>query len=239
MSGPRALIVEDESDIAALMKHALERGAGLESEIVGTGSQALKAVAERQPDLVLLDLNLPFMDGAEVCRILRSQPATREIPIIVVSARSTESDRVGGLDLGADDYITKPFGLRELVARVRAVLRRTSSRSGSKELMQYEGGDLNIDFEAVSVKVAGTPVRLTRREFELLRVLVENRGRVLSRDRLLERVWEANPEVEPRSVDVHVGRLRGKLGVAGCRIETVVGMGYRFADSGAAGTPGD
>ena len=225
----RVLIVEDEPDIAGLMKHALERGGDLEVEIVGTGAAALKSVMEEPPSLVLLDLNLPFIDGLEVCRLLRGRPSSAGIPIIMVTARTGEADRVGGLELGADDYVTKPFSLRELVARVRAVLRRPAQTAPGQNL-GYERGPLAIDFDAVSVRVSGSQVRLTKREFELLRFLVENRNRVLSRDRLLERVWGLDRHVETRSVDVHVGRLRGKLGQAGRQIETVIGMGYRFVE---------
>jgi DNA-binding response OmpR family regulator len=229
VSKTRVLIVEDEPDIAGLMKHALERGGDLEVEIVGTGAAALKSVMEAPPGLVLLDLNLPFIDGLEVCRLLRGRASSAAIPIIMVTARTSEPDRVAGLELGADDYVTKPFSLRELVARVRAVLRRPPQTTGEPNL-GYQRGPLAIDFDAVSVRVSGAPIRLTKREFELLRFLVENRNRVLSRDRLLERVWGFERQVETRSVDVHVGRLRGKLGHAGRQIETVIGMGYRFVE---------
>ena len=230
----RVLIVEDEPDIAGLMKHALERGGEMQVEIVNTGAAALKSVMEDPPRLVLLDLNLPFIDGLEVCRLLRGRPSSAAIPIIMVTARTGESDRVSGLEMGADDYVTKPFSLRELVARVRAVLRRPPPIADADRNPGYQRGRLAIDFEAVSVRVSGAPVRLTKREFELLRFLVENRNRVLSRDRLLERVWGLDRQVETRSVDVHVGRLRGKLGQAGRQIETVIGMGYRFVEEPSA-----
>ena len=226
----RVLIVEDEPDIAGLMKHALERGGEMQVEIVSTGAAALKSVMEEPPGLVLLDLNLPFIDGLEVCRLLRGRPTSAAIPIIMVTARTGESDRVSGLELGADDYVTKPFSLRELVARVRAVLRRPPPVADADRNPGYQRGRLAIDYDAVSVRVSGAPIRLTKREFELLRFLVENRNRVLSRDRLLERVWGLDRQVETRSVDVHVGRLRGKLGQAGRQIETVIGMGYRFVE---------
>jgi DNA-binding response OmpR family regulator len=187
------------------------------------------SAAEDPPDVVILDLNLPGLSGTEVCRILRARPLTTNVPIIILTARSGESDRVAGLDLGADDYVSKPFSLRELSARVRAVLRRRQ-RDGLPLITVYQGEHLTADFEAVSVSVDGEPVRLTRREFELLRFLVENRNRVLSRDRLLERVWGYDRVIETRSVDVHVGRLRAKLGAAGAQIETVVGLGYRFVE---------
>lgn len=227
----RVLIVEDEPDIAEIMKHALERGGDLNAQIVGTGAAALKAVMEDPPGLVLLDLNLPFIDGLEVCRLLRTRGSSAAIPIIMVTARTSESDRVAGLELGADDYVTKPFSLRELVARVKAVLRRPHKIAPADVPTTYKSGSVMIDFDAVSVMVSGAPVRLTRREFELLRFLVENRNRVLSRDRLLERVWGLDRQVETRSVDVHVGRLRSKLGTAGRQIETIIGMGYRFVEA--------
>ena len=226
---PRVLVVEDEQDIAALIKHTLERSGDAAVEIVGRGDEALRSISGRPPDLVILDLNIPVLSGDEVCRILRQRAETRQLPIIMLTARTSESDRVSGLDLGADDYVTKPFSLRELAARVRAVLRRR--RGGGDDAARtatYRGKHLAADFEAVAVSVDSAPVRLTRREFELLRFLVENRNRVLSRDRLLERVWGYEHFIETRSVDVHVGRLRAKLGPAGQQIETVIGLGYRF-----------
>jgi DNA-binding response OmpR family regulator len=225
----RILVVEDEADIAGLIKHALERRADTRVEIVLSGSAALAAVTAQPPDLMILDLNLPGLDGAEVCRLVRARPATASLPIIMLTARTSEDDRVAGLDLGADDYVTKPFSLRELAARVRAVLRRKHGTNAS-QVSIYRGAHLVADFDAVSVAVDGQSVRLTRREFELLRYLVENRNRVLSRDRLLERVWGYDQSIETRSVDVHVGRLRSKLGAAGAQIETGVGLGYRFAE---------
>jgi DNA-binding response OmpR family regulator len=226
----RVLVVEDEQDIAGLIKHTLEKIGGLEVDIVESGDAALRMVTDRPPDLIILDLNLPVLSGLEVCRILRARPNTSHVPIIMLTARTSESDRVTGLDVGADDYITKPFSLRELAARVRAMLRRgTGGELARKELI-YRGKHLVADFDAVSITVDGQQIRLTRREFELLKYLVENRNRVLSRDRLLERVWGYERFVETRSVDVHVGRLRGKLGSAGRQIETVVGLGYRFVE---------
>jgi DNA-binding response OmpR family regulator len=225
----RVLIVEDEQDIAGLVRHTLERGGDMEAEIVGSGDAALKAVTTRVPDLVILDLNLPVLSGTEVCRILRSRADARNLPIIMLTARTTENDRVNGLDLGADDYMTKPFSLRELAARVRAVMRRGTTVQ-DRPAAAYHGTHLTADFEGVAVAVDGQAVRLTRREFELLRYLVQNKNRVVSRDRLLESVWGYDRLVETRSVDVHVGRLRSKLRSAGRQIETVVGLGYRFID---------
>ena len=224
---PRVLVVEDEYDIAVLIKHTLERNGAVEVEMVASGDVAIRVATEDPPDLVILDLNLPVLSGVEVCRVLRARPQTANVAIIMLTARTAESDRVSGLDLGADDYVTKPFSLRELSARVRAVMRRQNA-PGAPTV--YEGKHLRADFDAVAIAVDGQPVRLTRREYELLRFLVENRNRVLSRDRLLERVWGYERSIETRSVDVHVGRLRAKLGLAGRQIETAVGLGYRFVE---------
>ena len=227
----RVLVVEDESDIAGLVKHTLERSGDAVVDVASSGDQALRLASEQPPDLIILDLNLPGFDGLEVCRILRARPPLATVPIIMLTARATESDRVQGLDVGADDYIVKPFSPRELAARVRAALRRSRAEvSAPAQTDLYRGKHLVADFDAVSVLVDEKPVQLTRREFELLRYLVQNRNRVLSRDRLLERVWGYEHVVETRSVDVHVGRLRGKLGAAAHQIETVVGLGYRFVD---------
>jgi len=230
MAKHRVLIVEDEVDIAGLIKRTLERGGETEAQIVGSGDAALKAVTDRPPDLIILDLNLPVVSGMEVCRILRARADVPHVPIIMLTAKTSEDDRVSGLEQGADDYVTKPFSLRELSARVRAVLRRGHATTDDERPFSYRGDHLVADFDAVAVTVDGAAVRLTRREFELLRYLVQNKNRVVSRDRLLERVWGYDRMVETRSVDVHVGRLRSKLTLAGRQIETVVGLGYRFVD---------
>ena len=222
------LVVEDEADIANLIKHSLERGPEFVVTVATTGDAAMKALTDNSPDLMVLDLNLPGISGTDICRRVRGTARTAQLPIIMLTARTDEADRVSGLDLGADDYVTKPFSLRELGARIRAVLRRRSQ--GGPQTTVFKGARLTADFDAVAVAVDGKAVRLTRREFELLQFLVENRNRVLSRDRLLQRVWGYDLGVETRSVDVHVGRLRAKLGTAGSQIETVVGLGYRFVD---------
>ena len=230
MSRHHILIVEDERDIAGLIKHTLERNTDSEADIVGSGDAALKAMTERPPDLLILDLNLPVLSGTEICRIVRSRSDLKHVPVIMLTALTSEDDRVAGLEIGADDYLTKPFSLRELTARVKAVLRRTTTIEERPGVGSYRGAHLAADFDAVAVSVDGASVRLTRREFELLRYLVQNKNRVISRDRLLERVWGYERLIETRSVDVHVGRLRSKLGTAGPQIETVVGLGYRFVD---------
>ena len=236
MARHHILIVEDEQDIASLIKHTLERGGDADAQIVSSGDAALTAVNKRAPDLIILDLNLPVISGLEVCRIIRSRADVPNVPIIMLTARTTEDDMVSGFEHGADDYVTKPFSLRELSARVRAVLRRQAPLQAP---VVYQGKHLRADFDAVAIEVDGQPIRLTRREFELLRFLVDNRNRVLSRDRLLERVWGYERFIETRSVDVHVGRLRAKLGVVGQQIETVIGMGYRFVEEPDAPPPVD
>jgi DNA-binding response OmpR family regulator len=230
MSRHHILIVEDERDIAGLIKHTLERSADADADIVWSGDAALKAMTERPPDLLILDLNLPVLSGIEICRIVRSRSDLKHVPVIMLTARTSEDDRVSGLEIGADDYLTKPFSLRELTARVKAVLRRTAKIEERPAVGNYRGAHLAADFDAVAVAVDGVSIRLTRREFELLRYLVQNKNRVISRDRLLERVWGYDRLIETRSVDVHVGRLRSKLRAAGPQIETVVGLGYRFVD---------
>jgi len=232
MARHHILIVEDEQDIASLIKHTLERSGDADAQIVASGDAALTAVSKRAPDLIILDLNLPVISGLEVCRIIRARADVPNVPIIMLTARTTEDDLVSGFENGADDYVTKPFSLRELSARVRAALRRGASGEPRQPRPHgtYTGERLTADFEAVSIAVDGAPVRLTRREFELLRYLVQNKNRVVSRDRLLERVWGYERFVETRSVDVHVGRLRTKLRDAGRQIETVIGLGYRFVD---------
>jgi len=226
----RVLLVEDEPDIADLVKLTLEREGRMEVETVADGEQAVRLAIDHPPDLLVLDLSLPGLDGLEVCRLIRANPVARQVPIIMLTARTDELDRISGLDLGADDYVTKPFSARELAARARAILRRQPS-GGDQPIAVYRGRHLVADFDAVVVSVDGRPIRLTRREFELLRFLIGNRNRVLSRDRLLDRVWGYEQIIETRSVDVHIGRLRAKLGPAGKQVETVVGLGYRFVDA--------
>lgn len=225
----RVLVVEDEPDIAALLTLTLERGGDMAVETVRSGTTALQQCLTHPPDVVLLDLHLPGLDGLDVCRRLRAAPSTAQVPIIIITARSSESERIAGFTAGADDYVVKPFSPRELVMRVRAVLRRGARPTTPAEAADtYAGRHLTADFDAVAVAVDGRPVRLTRREFDLLRCLVRNRQRVVSRARLLEQVWGFDRELETRSVDVHIGRLRQKLGPAGAQIETVIGLGYRF-----------
>lgn len=219
------LIVEDDPDIAEGLRYNLERE-GLDVRVAETGEQGLAAALDPKgaPALVILDLMLPGMSGSELCRRLRREPATRRTPIIMVTARASEADRVAGLDLGADDYISKPFSVRELLARVRAVLRRSDESAAAR----YEDGRLSIDFEEMRVVRDGEPVRLTRKEFSLLATLARGAGRVATRQQLLDNVWGYEYYGDTRTLDVHIRRLRQKLGPCGDSIETVVGVGYRF-----------
>jgi DNA-binding response OmpR family regulator len=224
----RILIIEDDADIALSLKYNLEREGRYAVATSHDGESGLRQARELPPDLVLLDLNLPGMDGIEICRTLRSDPRTSSVPIIMVTARIDESERVSGLDSGADDYISKPFSVREVLARIRAVLRRAGAAEEEEaEVLRDE--PLLIDPSSRKVFVDGAEVSLTRKEFDLLSYLVRSKGRVMSRERLLERVWGYRDPGETRTVDVHIRKLRMKLGpVVQERIETVVGVGYRY-----------
>jgi phosphate regulon transcriptional regulator PhoB len=222
----RVLIVEDEPDIRDLLTFHLERD-GFQVARVGTGTEALRQVRLTPPDLVILDLMLPEMDGLEVCRRLRADAATATLPIIMLTAKGDEVDRVVGLEIGADDYIVKPFSPKELIARVRAVLRRSRAPAAGAPLVV---GEIQLDGATHQAVAGGRPLSLTPKEFDLLRALLEARGRVLSREFLLDRVWgyARAGEIESRTVDVHVRRLRAKLGAEGERILTVKNVGYRL-----------
>jgi DNA-binding response OmpR family regulator len=223
--GRPVLIIEDDPDISESVKYNLERE-GLETVVAGTGEQGLiDGLNERRPPLlILLDLMLPGMSGIELCRRFRREPLTRRTPIIILTAKSSESDRVTGLDLGADDYITKPFSVRELMARVRAVLRRADETAAKN----YEDDHLAIDFGDVRVACDGQRIKLTNKEFTLLSVLARSPDRVVTRQQLLDSVWGYSYYGDARTLDVHIRRLRQKLGECGDCIETVVGVGYRF-----------
>lgn len=222
----RVLIVEDEPDIRELVVHHLKRE-GYQVSAAASGEEALRQVQAAPPDLVLLDLMMPAMDGLEVCRRLRQDPATAMLPIVMLTAKGDEIDRVLGLEIGADDYVVKPFSPKELLARVRAVLRRSRPAGGAEPLKL---GALMIDLGTHTASVGGETLALTPKEFDLLRALIEARGRVLSREFLLDRVWGYSraSEIESRTVDVHVRRLRVKLGPEGRRILTVKSVGYRL-----------
>jgi DNA-binding response OmpR family regulator len=220
----RVVLIEDDTDIAEAICYHLEK-AGMQVRVAKTGEEGLEAV-RRGADLVLLDLNLPGMDGLEVCRMVRKQATTAHVPIIIVSARADEVDRVLGLEMGADDYVVKPFSLKELAARCRVALRR--SDAGGEEMQGYRDGNFEVEFDAFVARYRGEEIRLTPKEFELFRYMLERAGRVLTRERLLERVWGYESDVETRSIDAHIRRLRMKLGPARHHVETVVGLGYRF-----------
>lgn len=224
------LIIEDDPDIAESLRYNLERE-GLSALIAETGEKGLSAAldARNPPSLILLDLMLPGMSGTELCRRLRREPQTKRTPIIMLTARSGESDRVAGLDLGADDYITKPFSVRELMARVRAVLRRLDEGAATN----YEDESLQIDYANMHVSCQGARIKLTRKEFALLSTLARSSGRVATRQWLLDDVWGYEYYGDTRTLDVHIRRLRQKLGACGNSIETVVGVGYRFVGCSA------
>ncbi|HEU5196135.1 MAG TPA: response regulator [Methylomirabilota bacterium] len=220
------LVVEDEPDIRSLIVHHLERE-GFRCRTAGSGGEAMARVRSRAPDLIVLDLMLPGMDGLEVCRRLRGDSATAGLPIIMLTAKADEVDRIVGLELGADDYLAKPFSPKELVARVRAVLRR--ARPGETTHVLSVGA-VSLDPARHTVTVGGRAVELTPKEFDLLHALLAAAGRVLSREHLLNRVWgyARADEIESRTVDVHIRRLRAKLGAEERRIATIKGVGYRF-----------
>ena len=226
----KILVVEDEADIRKLISYHLnqERFQVLEAE---NGEDALDLVQKETPRLIVLDLMLPSLSGLEFCKIIRQTPETAQTPILMLTARAGEADRVVGLELGADDYITKPFSPREMVARVKAVLRRTESPASPDVAEIYEKGPLKVNFTTYEVHVAGRPVRLTLKGFEVLRFLIQNRNRVLSRDQILDGVWRSDVYVTPRTVDVHIRRIREALEHDDRIPEwivTVRGVGYKL-----------
>ena len=228
----KILIVEDEADIADLVKYHLERE-GLTARTVADGKQALELIVREHPDLIVLDLMLPGTDGLEVCRRLRAQSATQRIPIIMLTARAEEVDRILGLEMGADDYVPKPFSPRELVARVKAVLRRTSAPVTPSEA-PVKVGDLRLDPARHEVTKNDRPIELSAMEFRLLEFFLRHRGRVFTRTQLLDQVWGQDRFVEPRTVDVHIRRLREKVEEKPRQptlILTVRGMGYKCQDA--------
>jgi two-component system, OmpR family, phosphate regulon response regulator PhoB len=224
--GERVLVVDDEADIVALVAYHLAKG-GYRVSTASSGTDALDAARRERPALVVLDLMLPGMSGYDVLEQLRASDATRDMAVLMLTARREEQDRIRGLSLGADDYLTKPFSPQELVLRVAAILRRVGA-GGANSGDKLTIGPLDIDTAAHVVRVRGEPVELTPTEFKLLLTLAERRGRVQARALLLQTVWDAAPDIQTRTVDMHVQRLRAKLGVAGDLIETVRGFGYRL-----------
>ena len=222
----KVLVVDDEKDITALVAYHLERE-GFRVLQAHDGLQALDLVKRERPNLLILDLMLPQMGGLDVCRRLRKEPDTARLPILMLTAKAEEADKVLGLELGGDDYLTKPFGPRELVARVKALIRRSEERQ-EEEIVK--AGALEVDLARYIVSIRRRPIELTAKEFDLLKALILAKGRALTRDYLLDRVWgyDQASEIESRTVDVHVRRLREKLGPEAKRIVTVKNVGYRF-----------
>jgi DNA-binding response OmpR family regulator len=223
----RALVVEDDPDIGQLLSHYLLK-AGFAPDVATSGRDVVQRVRRDRPDVILLDLMLPGLDGLQVCRALRADAATAHIPIIMLTAKGEESDRIVGLELGADDYISKPFSPNEVIARIRALLRRTERTAGPDHRLVY--GSLSVDVDRHVVKADGNEVKLTAKEFLLLQYLMEHRGRVLSRDLLLSDVWSYSYTGGTRTVDVHVRRLREKLPFLADAIVTVKQFGYKLVD---------
>ena len=227
VSSKRILIVEDENDVVDLLTLNLRKAGGFLISKAGDGATGLTKARAEKPDLIILDLMLPKIPGLEVCKILKSEAATRHIPILMLTARAEEIDRVVGLECGADDYVTKPFSPREIVLRIKAILRRGATEEADDRL---SAGPITIDPARHEVLVNGKRVELTSLEFKLLRTLMQRRGRVQERDRLLNEVWGYESVIDTRTVDTHVRRLREKLGKAGEVVETVRGFGYRVRD---------
>lgn len=219
------LIIEDDADIAESLHYNFKRE-GFRSTIAESAEKGLRIALDEKttPSLILLDLMLPGMSGMELCRRLRREPLTETTPIIMLTAKAAEIDKIAGLDTGADDYIVKPFSVKEVIARVRAVLRRAEKEAAPK----YEDDNLTVDFEDMRVSCSDTEVKLTRKEFSLLEHLIKNIGRVATRQQLLDNVWGYSYFGDTRTLDVHIRRLRQKMGDCGGCIETVVGVGYRF-----------
>lgn len=223
----RIALIEDDADIAYTIRLNLKKEKRYQVEHYISGVAALAALQEKPFDLVILDLNLPDIDGLALCRELRRAEETRRVPIIMLTARVEERDKLLGFEIGADDYITKPFSMRELLARVHAHLRRVASFETSEEDV-FDDGDLHVDRAGFEVRLEGERVHLTKKEFDLLWLLIRSRSRVVTRDAILARLWNYDAEVETRTVDVHIRALRRKLGDQ--RIETVVGLGYRYRE---------
>ena len=227
----RILVIEDEKDIQDVLEYNL-RQAGHKVNLASTGHDGLRLAREKRPDLVLLDLMLPDISGTEVCKALKQDASLRDTQVVILTAKGEEIDRVVGFELGADDYVVKPFSVRELVLRVQAILRRASTDSEPQPVIEF--GTLKLDREAHRVWVGGKEIDLTALEFRLLVTLHDRKNRVQTRDALLQDVWGIEADITTRTVDTHVKRLREKLGDAGEYIETVRGVGYRFADAPAA-----
>lgn len=226
-SGQTVLIIEDESDVVDLLALNL-RKAGFMTSTAADGASGLEKARSEKPAFIILDLMLPKMPGLEVCKILKSDPGTRQVPVMMLTAKAEEVDRIVGLEFGADDYVTKPFSPREVILRIRAIMRRGETKQSDERLT---AGPITIDPARHEVSVNGKPINLTSLEFKLLRTLVQRRGRVQERDRLLNDVWGYESVIDTRTVDTHVRRLRRKLGKAANVIESVRGFGYRLREN--------
>lgn len=227
MAKEKILLIEDEPDITEVLQYNLEKE-GFEVEFAPRGDAGLEAIRKHNPDLLLLDLMLPGVDGLELTRILKRDPQTRHLPIVMLTAKSEELDRIVGLELGADDYIPKPFSPREVVLRVKAVLRRHQQKENGEAGERLESGAVTLDIAGHQLFVRGKEIPLTATEFRLLRLLLERAGRVQTRGQLLTDVWGYAEDIDSRTVDTHIRRLRRKLGPEADRIETVIGVGYRL-----------
>lgn len=225
----RILVVDDEPDLVELVKYNLTKE-GYSVEYAESGDKALKKIRAENYDLIILDLMLPGIPGLELCRILRKDEKTAKIPVIMLTAKTDEVDKILGLEMGADDYVTKPFSPRELIARIKAVLRRSEQERGA--IKEVKIGELAVNFDTYAVSLRGRPIKLSATEFRLLRFLIEHRGKVFSRDHLLDSVWKGESFVEPRTVDVHIRRLRSQLEddpKNAKYIKTMRGVGYYFS----------
>ncbi|HAZ09552.1 MAG: DNA-binding response regulator [Omnitrophica bacterium GWA2_41_15] len=227
MSKEKILIIEDEKDIVKMLDYNLKKE-GFKTLSAHNGEDGLDMARKENPDLILLDLMLPEMDGLDVCKAIKNEAKTSHIPIIILTAKAQEADKIVGLELGADDYMTKPFSPRELIARIKAVLRRMKEKDKLPEVLRI--GDLTIDFSKIMVSIKAKPIELTAKEFELLKTLIKAKGRVLSRDYLLDTIWGFDQalEIQTRTVDVHIQTLRKKIKSEAKRIVTVKNYGYRF-----------
>lgn len=228
MKNGTILVIDDEKDLQELVRYNLEKE-GFDVIVARDGTAGLDIALRHRPDLVVLDLMMPGMDGLEVCRRLRSDERGRRVPLLMLTAKATEADRVVGLELGADDYVTKPFSPRELVARVKAILRRASAPTDAAEVVRR--GELLIDVGGHQVKYAGRPIQFTATEFRILQFLASRPGRVLTRDEIIDGALERDTDVFDRTIDVHITAIRRKLGAGGEMVETVRGFGYRFRES--------
>ena len=225
----KILVIEDDKDIAELVEFNL-KAENFDVDVCHNGQKGLERAQKITPDLLVLDLMLPDLPGLEICKILRKDPKTQSLPILMLTAKGEEVDRIVGFELGADDYLTKPFSTRELVLRIKAILGRSQKGAFKNQAPILSFGVLSLDTEKYEVKVKDQPIKLTALEFKLLKYLFEAKGRVATRDILLDRVWGYDSDLNTRTVDTHIKRLREKLGEAGDYIETLRGLGYRFID---------